>query len=311
MTEQGINLNDTVVAFLLLSSCQLSEGHMSLVMSSIGMVTYDAMKSVLSSIIVNPKITLESCRKSESEHLPHNKITQKGLVGTVTDAVMSSYSSVGDSKAQRLQQSGDTARCILNVRNRYGKVSQCFVCKSKFHLFRACPQRRKNSMELEKTENNDDSENLNVTMFLGYSNGAAKSEKLNKLVQDSSGHALLDSGCSRTVCGVSWLNDYMGTLTDYDKSSIVESDSDASFTFGDGVNISSLKRVVLPCYIHGKRCEIETDVVDCKVPLLLSKKAMKRGKMCLDFEKDTVVIGGKPLKLNVSSAGHYLMPLLL
>ena len=130
-------------------------------------------------------------------------------------------------------------------------------------------------------------------------------------MQYSSGHALLDCGCSRTVCGVSWLNDYMGTLTDYDKSSIVESDSDASFTFEDGVNISSLKRVVLPCYIHGKRCEIETDVVDCKVPLLLSKKAMKRGKMCLDFEKDTVVVGGKPLKLNVSLVGHYLMPLSL
>ena len=110
---------------------------------------------------------------------------------------------------------------------------------------------------------------------------------------------------------MSWLNDYIGTLTDYDTSCIVESASDASFTFGDGVNISSLKRVLLPCYIHGKRCEIETDVVDCNVPLLLSKKAMKKGKMCLDFEKDTVVVGGKPLRLNVSSAGHYLMPLSL
>ena len=72
------------------------------------------------------------------------------------------------------------------------------------------------------------------------------------LVEDSSGHALLDSGCSKTVCGLNWFEDYIGTLTDYDRSFMVESKSNASFTFGDGANVTSLKKVLLPCYIHGR-----------------------------------------------------------
>ena len=77
MTEQDINLNDTLVAFLLLLSCQLSEEDISLVMSSIGIVTYDCMKRVLASIIVNSKNSLDSSGKSEGRRLLHNKIAQK------------------------------------------------------------------------------------------------------------------------------------------------------------------------------------------------------------------------------------------
>ena len=43
----------------------------------------------------------------------------------------------------------------------------------------------------------------------------------------------------------------------------------------------------------------------------MSKTAMKREKMSIDFENDTAIVGGKRLKLNLSSAGHYLMPLSL
>ena len=97
------------------------------------------MKHVLANIIVNPINTLESCGKFEGRRLLHNKVTQKGVGCTGTDDGASNYSSVGDSKAQQMQQNSDTALRKLNRRNRYGKVSQCYVCKSKYHSSRTCP----------------------------------------------------------------------------------------------------------------------------------------------------------------------------
>ena len=74
VTEQDISLNDTVVAFLLLSSCQLSEEHISLVMFTIEIVTYDDMKRVLASITVNLKNSLESSGKSEGRTSYHKDL---------------------------------------------------------------------------------------------------------------------------------------------------------------------------------------------------------------------------------------------
>ena len=119
---------------------------------------------------------------------------------------------------------------------------------------------------------------------------------------------MLDTDCSTTVCGVDWLENYSNTLSVYDKNSIKEEPSSSSFTFGDGATVTSLKRVTIPCYITGMRSTIETGVVTCKVPLLLSKKATKRDKMCLNFETNTVVIEGESIVLNCTSSGHYLLP---
>jgi len=315
VTEQDIYLSDSVLASLLLSSCRLSEGDMQLVIASVRTITYENMKRVLANIVINPSNTQESRGgKFESEQLVQSAELSPALVSAPTNSGACSKAAAGDVRAQQRRPSGGAARREVNKRDRHGEVSRCFVCSSNLHLSRTCPRRLSKKTEIRKdlmASEIDNSENLSVTMFLGYSNGEAKSGKLNKLVQDCSGHALLDSGCSRTVCGVNWLDDYIGRLTDYDQSCVIESSSDASFTFGDGANVSSLKKVVLPCYIHGQRCELETDVVECNISLLLSKKAMKKGKVCLDFENDTAVIGGKRLKLGVSTAGHYLMPLSL
>ena len=163
----------------------------------------------------------------------------------------------------------------------------------------------------EVTDEVVESENVHLSLFMGYTNGVSQPQdsKLNKLVNECCGCALLDTGCSTTVCGESWLNSYVELLSDFDASAIVEKKSTASFTFGDGVSIKSLKRLVLPCYIGGKRCTLETDVVKCNVPLLFSKPSMKKGKMHLDFERDVAVIGGKSISLDSTASGHYLLPL--
>ena len=98
-------------------------------------------------------------------------------------------------------------------------------------------------------------------------------------------------------------------MSNVDQNSIKQLPTNASFTFGDGTNEKSLKRLVLPCYIGGKRCMIESDVVKCNIPLLLSKPSMKKSQMCLDFGSDTASFGETDIPLKCSSSGHYLLPL--
>ena len=57
--------------------------------------------------------------------------------------------------------------------------------------------------------------------------------------------------------------------------------------------------------------ELSTDVVDCNLPLLISKQSMKKGRMVLDFGEDSVKIKNKWVKLVIASSGHYMLPLYL
>jgi len=73
--------------------------------------------------------------------------------------------------------------------------------------------------------------------------------------------------------------------------------------------LQSLGKVVFPCYLAGKKCSIETDVIDSDIPLLLSKTAMKRANMKLDLSNDEAEIYGQSVTLQSTSAGHYCVPL--
>ena len=54
----------------------------------------------------------------------------------------------------------------------------------------------------------------NSTVVSWYINGA----KLQTLLEESKSCAVLDAGCSRTVCGNLWLHDYLCSLLEFKKS---------------------------------------------------------------------------------------------
>ena len=138
-------------------------------------------------------------------------------------------------------------------------------------------------------------------------------DKLSTLVSESDCCAVLDSGCSRTVCGELWFQNYVSNLIDFERSRIREQPSNQTFTFGDGKAVRSSRRLTLPCWIGGVRGEVTTDVVPCNIPLLLSRNSMKITGIILDFKNDKVIFGQsrKGIKLCVTSFGHYAIPLTL
>ncbi|MEL6943457.1 MAG: hypothetical protein AAFO82_12375 [Bacteroidota bacterium] len=128
-------------------------------------------------------------------------------------------------------------------------------------------------------------------------------------MKEAYGSAVIDSGCTSTVCGFGWLDDFLEKLSDYEYSNIKEEPSTVTFTFGDGVAVKSVKRITIPCVIGNLRGTITTDVVNTNIPLLLSKKSMKRAGMVLDFANDSLRIRESVVNLNCTSSGHYILPL--
>ena len=100
------------------------------------------------------------------------------------------------------------------------------------------------------------------------------SDKVRQFVGETLNCAILDSGCSRTVCGQNWLKCFEDSLDE--GVSIKKRSSCATFKFGNGGPVQSLKKVVLPVTIGNDKISLETDVVDTDIPLLLSKAAMKK-----------------------------------
>ena len=60
---------------------------------------------------------------------------------------------------------------------------------------------------------------------------------MNKFIRQTFNHAVLDSGCTKTVCGESWLNGYFNTLSADEK--VVQNDT--KFKFGDDNTVKVLK----------------------------------------------------------------------
>ena len=81
--------------------------------------------------------------------------------------------------------------------------------------------------------------------------------------------AVLDSRFTQNVCGLSWLNSYLESLTDDKKSKVIENESHTVFKLGDEILFNSLKSVTIPAKIGHKNIKIVTDIIDNELPLLL------------------------------------------
>ena len=183
---------------------------------------------------------------------------------------------------------------------------RCNICKSIQHLRYNCPYAQEVQEILDRKK-----AGINFSMFVGCA--SSDTNNLQSLLNESKGYAILDSGCSTTVCGEKWLDNFVKSLSDEDRFKIKIEPSAQEFTFGDGNTVRSKRKVTLPCWMGGVSGELTTDVVCCNIPLLLSRKSMKSTGMLLDFKNDTATVGTKRqvIKLRTTSSGHYALPLSL
>ena len=319
MESQKMKLPDPVTAFMLLESCNFSDSEKKMVMSSLQSVTYDNMKSAIKRIFSETANFNKFAAEVKTEPVFETETEESFYARGNPRWRASSQRGRRRLNSFRRATAGKSGSRKTNPLDKYGNPSRCMICGSKFHWANNCPDSYENNKSFasnEKIEKNnsddgEDSENeVHLALFGFYAQKKnPENGKLSNLVEECHSCALLDSGCSKTVAGRKWYENYYSDLSDYDKKCVQEMCSDSLFTFGGGVTKKSLKRVILPCYILGKRSTVEADIVDSEIPLLLSRKAMKKGQVVLDFARDIATVAGKEVKLLNTKSGHYLLPL--
>ena len=113
--------------------------------------------------------------------------------------------------------------------------------------------------------------------------------------------AILDTGATTTVCGEDWIKLYEESLTKEEVQELDYQKEDKFFRFGDGKVVKSTDSVTNICGIPAR---IKSHIVHCKIPLLISRAAMNKVKLKIDFRIDEISIGDTTQKLVTTANGH-------
>ena len=176
-----------------------------------------------------------------------------------------------------------------------GEPQSCHNCKSIYHFLSGCPDKNENKPK----------EVMKVILY------AKEEEELSLFTREAKNCAALDTCCTSNVSGRQWLEAYIDSLDEERRKEVRGPlPSDRVFKFGNDGLLCSEGKYFLPAEVAGKEVDIEADVVSSDIPLLLSKKSMKRAGMKLDMEDDTAIVYGKKVNLVTTTSGHYCLPLL-
>ena len=308
LKDCGVSLPEAIVACRLIKSCNLSDVNFKLCLSTVPKMTFEDMRSTLKKIfsdVINKDIEGDRFKVTLDPVSVVNP-TDDNAVMYASDGNRKYYSRprgfFGDGRPRRGFHGG-RSRSRGDGRNNPvgpdGKISVCLICGSRMHWARNCPH------AYEKVKDNG-CEEVQITLMavdVGHDN-------LDLLLSETLGYTLLDTGCSKTVCGSLWLNCFLDSLSKEEQNNIIFSESYSTYKFGNGKRFKSLKCVRLPCELAGTKVFILTDVIDAKIPLLLSKSSMKTARMVIDLDSDEVCVLGKKIKAEITSLGHYILPLL-
>ena len=124
---------------------------------------------------------------------------------------------------------------------------------------------------------------------------------LQSLLSETWWSTVLDFGATSTVYGKVWFDEYLNSLPSEQQSKITSSTSSKPFRFGDGRQLLSVKGATIRVAIGSSKVEIKTDIIYSDIPLFLSKAAIKKTQIVLNFNNDTITFQGHQIKLNMTS----------
>ena len=113
-----------------------------------------------------------------------------------------------EQEGEEVQQNMDWRNQSSDLRkqnhlNSYGKISRCAVYQSIYHYARDCLHSDSNKSQENK-----------VTLFTQE----AQKCFLQNVLEKTLNLAVLDSGCTKTVCGEEWLKCYIHSLSEEEKT---------------------------------------------------------------------------------------------
>ena len=106
---------------------------------------------------------------------------------------------------------------VKNPLDANGFVTKCMVCRSIYHWVKDCPDR--NAMYNACQE-----EEVHITLF----SKTVQECYVENFLGENLSYAILDFGCTKSVCGRVWLQCYLDALNESDKSSVQEQESSSN-----------------------------------------------------------------------------------
>ena len=273
-------LLDAVLSFKLLDSANLSCSQRQLALTAASDLNFENMKKALRRIFADSHLNSEGSIEVQS-------------------AYYTSYKKKNKDRGKIPMNSSSK----LNPVDKHGKVTRCAICQSIYHWKRDCPD-KKEDVNLTDTQSSDEAEECHITLF------TKSSEICEIFTVEARGAAILDTACSKTVCGKPWLDNFMASLTDHDRRSILSVNSNKMFKFGDGKVVQSTRLITIPARIGNVDCYIQTEVVPTDIPLLLSKTSLQRAGTILNLKEDKAEMLNQNLNLESTSSGHYCVSIL-
>ena len=281
LDEYNMQLPEGVQAFFILNAANIDDESERLARVTCPELTYNEMKATLLKIFCDPAASNDEPKIPPVKTEPVFKVSHKMYRGNYN-------------RNWGRGRGGFHSNSRMNPTDSEGNVMQCFKCGSKKHFAKYCDKK----VEYNKETNNK----VYVTLL-------SNSNKLEGLLSESFGTAVLDTACSRTLTGKLWLEEYKATLSEKDKALMKTYPSDTSFVFGDGKQVTAEMSVRIPVTIGEKSLMINADVVPNQVPLLFSRASMKKGRVVINTGDNTAEILDQKVKLIQTSSGHLCLPL--
>ena len=307
IAKKNMKLPSEILAFKLLRKANITKEEKMLVLTGMNYDNKDALYEEAKKSLKKFKgDTLEGSKsesvsiKLEPAFLAQHEDALLAAGYTSSKPAFSGYNKYGNQRGRGYYRGGSQSgkeQCVSKKINPVGLNGRPMICKScgsYRHLLDDCPDSWENMAKVNVTE-----EEENVVLFTGYN----KTDIL-RLGIDARNCAVLDSACSSTVCGESWLKEYMSSLDENIKGRVIQKEGNRVFKFGGGTKLKSKGEFTLPAIMAGKNVQIKTDIVESDIPLLLSRSAMKSAGVKLDLENDTANIFGKDVMLNLTNSGH-------
>ena len=292
--KHNMTLPEGVKAFFLLKAANVSTDHEKLARATCSELKYEIMKQNIIKIFGDFSLSGTSNSSiNASEYDPMPSVIVKTEPAYIAQSQSSNdndvfYSNYGRGRGSRYNSNYRGGRGGYNKKSTYN----CYKCGSPDHIRRHCPELKKKVEE------------VHITLF-----NSEDQTKMTALIREALGCALLDSGCTKTVCGKLWLEEYLSDLSDKDLLKVKYKSDDTAYRFGDGLPSLSNQVVELPAVIGGQQVTIKAGIVSNSIPLLLSKEAMATAGVVLDFATGRAKILNEWCNLKTSVTGHFLIHL--
>ena len=264
-SKHNIKLGDTTKAYHLLEASRISESDKrSILAQLVGKVDSEKDETVFKAAVSALKTILGESKKVETADDDGIRICDS-LILQDEQEVLALFRKHKNGKNKSGSQHQTYRKPVLKPRNpidpNTGMVMRCSSCDAKTHLLKDCYDTYENIKARMKFQTDkgrqliveaaeSDNEALFTQAVIEDIVLQVGTKELQTLGGHTSGYMLLDSGCSKSVAGQAWIEDYIDGLDEEYKSKVkIKNVVVSKFRFGGGTVYESNTEYIIPAVV--------------------------------------------------------------